>query len=78
MSMVEGSRVLSRLTMPPHSPFELMSFMLGNIFQNRRVSSPAPVTTLCPSGLMLRYNTLYVWPVSVAIFCMLGYCQTMI
>ena len=26
----------------------------GNTFQKRRVSSPAPVTIACPSGLMLK------------------------
>ena len=30
----------------------------GKIFQNRRVSSPAPVTTLCPSGDIAKYSTL--------------------
>ena len=44
----------------------------GKIFQNRKVSSPAPVTRVYPSGLAARYNTLYVWPVSVAIRFMLG------
>ena len=32
--------------------------MLGNTFQKRKVSSPAPVTMLCPQGLIERYNTL--------------------
>jgi len=30
----------------------------GNIFQNRSVSSPAPVTKVYPSGLAAKYNTL--------------------
>ena len=32
--------------------------MLGNTFQKRKVSSPAPVTMLCPQGLIERYKTL--------------------
>ena len=31
--------------------------MLGKTFQKRRVSSPAPVTILCPQGLIERYST---------------------
>jgi hypothetical protein len=31
----------------------------GNMFQKRRVSSPAPVTTLWPSGDIARYRTLW-------------------
>ena len=31
--------------------------MLGNTFQKRKVSSPAPVTILYPHGLMERYST---------------------
>jgi len=30
---------------------------VGNTFQNLRVSSPAPVTIVCPSGDMARYRT---------------------
>jgi hypothetical protein len=30
----------------------------GNTFQKRSVSSPAPVTMVCPSGDMARYSTL--------------------
>ena len=30
----------------------------GKTFQNRKVSSPAPVTIVDPSGLIERYNTL--------------------
>ena len=29
-------------------------FIAGNTFQNRRVSSPAPVTRVYPSGLQLK------------------------
>ena len=45
--------------------FEDSSDFLGNIFQNLRVSSPAPVTIVSPSGLIAKNNTLDVWPVSV-------------
>jgi hypothetical protein len=45
---------------------ELWDLGDGNTFQNRSVSSPAPVTIVCPSGEMAKYNTLYVWPVNVA------------
>jgi hypothetical protein len=31
----------------------------GKAFQNRSVSSPAPVTIVCPSGDMARYKTLH-------------------
>ena len=30
---------------------------LGKMFQNRRVSSPAPVTIDVPSGFIAKYNT---------------------
>ena len=33
---------------------------LGNTFQNLRVSSPAPVTIVLPSGLIAKYRTRYV------------------
>lgn len=37
----------------------LLSFsFLGNTFQKRRVSSPAPVTIVVPSGFMAKYRTL--------------------
>lgn len=39
---------------PPLLPF------CENTSQNRSVSSPAPVTMVPPSGLMLRYSTRYV------------------
>jgi hypothetical protein len=44
----------------------------GKMFQKRRVSSPAPVTIVVPSGFIAKYSTLYVWPVSVYIFSILG------
>ena len=53
-------------------------FTEGNTFQNLKVSSPAPVTMLCPSGDIDRYRTLYVCPVNVATFCIEGYFQTII
>lgn len=42
---------------PPEAEHSLL-LGPGNAFQNRRVSSPAPVTIVCPSGDMARYNTL--------------------
>ncbi len=56
----------------------LSSFLPGNTFQNLKVSSPAPVTTVLPSGLIARYRTLKVCPVKVDIFYILGYLQTLI
>jgi hypothetical protein len=50
----------------------------GKQFQNLSVSSPAPVTIVLPSGETARYRTRYVWPVSVASFCIVGYFHTMI
>lgn len=37
----------------------------GKTFQNRSVSSPAPVTIVSPVGLTARYSTRHVWPVRV-------------
>ena len=45
----------------------------GKTFQNRSVSSPAPVTIVYPSGLTARYSTRKVCPVKDTIFFMLGY-----
>lgn len=44
------------LVAPPESPMApiLWLFMLGNTFQNLRVSSPAPVTIFEPHGLIER------------------------
>lgn len=43
------------------TPLPLLSlFLVLNTSQNLSVSSPAPVTTVPPSGLMERYSTLYV------------------
>lgn len=42
----------SSLPMPP-----VMVSFFRKQFQKRRVSSPAPVTITCPSGLMARYST---------------------
>lgn len=50
----------------------------GKTFQKRRVSSPAPVTMFSPSGLIAKYKTLKLWPVSVATFFIEGYFQTTI
>ena len=60
------------------APFLPESLRLGNTFQNLRVSSPAPVTIVLPSGLMARYSTRKVWPVRVLIFYILGYFQMLI
>ncbi len=48
--MQEGNRLLALLS------FLLLA--LGKMFQKRRVSSPAPVTTVLPQGLMPKYSTL--------------------
>jgi hypothetical protein len=45
---LEGNREL----LCPEPPYSL--FMLGNMLQNLRVSSPAPVTMFDPHGLMER------------------------
>ena len=50
----------------------------GKTFQKRSVSSPAPVTIVCPSGLIAKYNTRSVCPVSVATFCIDEYRHTTI
>ena len=48
--MLEGKRELS---------FPSFLFLiLGKIFQNLKVSSPAPVTTVFPHGLIAKYNTI--------------------
>ena len=54
------------------------SFYGGNTFQNLKVSSPAPVTKVCPQGDTDKYKTLKVWPVSRASFFMEGYFQIII
>jgi hypothetical protein len=48
MSMFEGKSAL----LCPDPPISL--FILGNMLQNLRVSSPAPVTILEPQGLIDR------------------------
>lgn len=53
-----------------------ISLMDGKIFQNLKVSSPAPVTIVDPSGLVARYRTRCVWPLNVATFFMFGYDHT--
>lgn len=57
---------------------DVCGFGPGNTFQKRRVSSPAPVTIVWPSGDIARYNTRSVWPVSVASLLIVGYFHTMI
>lgn len=44
----------------------------GKTFQNLRVSSPAPVTIVFPSGLTAKYKTLNVCPVRTAILSIVG------
>lgn len=46
--------------------------MGGKTFQNLKVSSPAPVTIVDPSGLVAKYKTLKEWPIRVATFFILG------
>lgn len=53
-------------------------FELGKTFQKRRVSSPAPVTMVDPSGDMVRYSTRMVCPIRVETFSILGYFQMLI
>ena len=74
MSILEANR----LDLWPPDPTPLSFFKDGNKFQNRRVSSPAPVTMLEPQGLMPRYKTLYVCPDRVATFYIVGYFQMII
>eukprot|EP00958_Prasinococcus_capsulatus_P001502 scaffold137_cov398-Prasinococcus_capsulatus_cf.AAC.24 len=51
---------------------------LGHIFQKRKVSSPAPVTMLDPSGLTASCRTREVCPVKAATFLSVGYFHTII
>ena len=48
--------MLSVLRIPPDF-LVAPSVRFGKTFQNRRVSSPAPVTIVLPSGLIARYRT---------------------
>ena len=57
-------------------PIFLIFADLGKTFQNRRVSSPAPVTMDSPSGLIARYNTRRLCPVKVDSLRIEGYFQT--
>lgn len=50
----------------------------GKTFQNLNVSSPAPVTIVCPEGFIAKNNTRLVCPVNVATFYKLGYFHTII
>ena len=50
----------------------LLLLLSGKTCQNLSVSSPAPVTIVLPSGLVAKYKTLYVCPVKVASFVILG------
>lgn len=63
----------SKLLLPAEAAAALRD---GNSFQNRSVSSPAPVTTVSPSGAMAKYRTREVWPDSVATLVMDGYFHT--
>ena len=50
----------------------------GNSFQNLKVSSPAPVTTVSLSGDKSIYNTLLLCPLSSATGCIQGYFHMLI
>ena len=50
----------------------------GKTLQNLSVSSPAPVTIVCPDGFIAKNNTLLVCPVKVVTFSNVGYFQTII
>ena len=76
--MLEGKRVELPFPMTPAPMAPLLLLLFGNTFQKRNVSSPAPVTIDEPSGLIAKYSTLKVCPVSVAIFSIDGYFHTMI
>jgi hypothetical protein len=52
ISLLDGNKVLWPGFMP------ILLRKPGKTFQNRRDSSPAPVTTLCPSGDIAKYSTL--------------------
>lgn len=67
--------MLLKLFVPELIP---LFFILGKMFQKRRVSSPAPVTIFYPHGLIDKYKTLNEWPVNVATFCIDGYFHTII
>lgn len=80
MYTLNGHRMLVRAsaaTVLSPAP-ETCDFKPGKTFQNRNVSSPAPVTMVCPSGDMARKSTRNVCPVSVVSLLMLGYLQTTI
>jgi hypothetical protein len=75
--MLDGNNVDVPLPITPDPSMPLLLLDFGNTLQNLRVSSPAPVTIDDPSGDIARYNTLKVCPVSVVIFSIDGYFQTM-
>ena len=52
--MLDGNKELE----PPDKILPALPFKDGKTLQNLSVSSPAPVTIFCPSGLIDRYNTL--------------------
>jgi hypothetical protein len=54
--MFDGNR--EELPLPEYGKLSDFPLTEGNTFQNLRVSSPAPVTILYPSGLIERYRTL--------------------
>jgi len=61
------------MLMESNTPLLVLCLLLAKIVQNRNVSSPAPVTIVCPSGLIARYNTLQVCPVNAATWVIDGY-----
>ena len=54
MSMLDGKREL----VPPNGVLSDFPLIDGKTLQKRSVSSPAPVTMFCPSGLIDKYRTL--------------------
>jgi len=63
---------------PNLDPSPPVLFAPGKAFQNLSVSSPAPVTIVCPSGDMARYSTRNVCPVNVVTLVILGYLHKII
>lgn len=62
------------------SPFVFLSFCssTSHTFQNLKVSSPAALAIVFPSGLKERCSTRSVWPLSSANLRIVGYFQTTI
>ena len=71
--MLDNHRIVRVKGNDAFRPDPAFDFLPGKTFQNRKVSSPAPVTIVCPSGDIARYNTRYVCPVEVATIAMEGF-----